>query len=169
MCDAARDVQKKNELSEQFALLSCAQVLFGRENRQLIRQRASNGCHVGDDFDATVLLSVVVLVVVRSPEFRVVGVYYWGRFVVKSGGFAAHGLMQRWWWCRLPGFLGGFFRGKVLPPFVPKTRVKAMIVLREESIFQFSLFFQSRENAREHIVTSFDFEEDPTLTTILFA
>tara|TARA_B000000441_G_C21699836_1_gene325182 strand:+ start:973 stop:1107 length:135 start_codon:yes stop_codon:yes gene_type:complete len=42
MCDAARDVQKKNELSEQFALLSCAQVLFGRENRQLIRQRASN-------------------------------------------------------------------------------------------------------------------------------
>ena len=136
MCDAARDVQKKNELSEQFALLSRAQVLFGRENRQLIRQRASNfGCHVGDDFDATVLLSVVVLVVVRSPEFRV-GVY-WGR-VVKSGGFAAHGLMQRWWWCRLPGFLGGFFR-KVLPPFVPKTRA-AMIVLREESIFQFAFF-----------------------------
>ena len=110
MCDAARDVQKKNELSEQFALLSRAQVLFGRENRQLIRQRASNGCHVGDDFDATVLLSVVVLVVrfCTSPEFRV-GVY-WGRVV--GGGFAAHGLMQR---CRLPGFLGGF--RKVLPPF----------------------------------------------------
>lgn len=120
MCDAARDVQKKNELSEQFALLSRAQVLFGRENRQLIRQRASNGCHVGDDFDATVLLSVVVLVVVRfcttSPEFRV-GVY-WGRVV--GGGFAAHGLMQRWWWCRLPGFLGGF--RKVLPPFQKRAR-----------------------------------------------
>ena len=67
------------------------------------------------------------------------------------------------------GLLGGFFRGKVLPPFVPKTRVKAMIVLREESIFPI-FAFSNREKTRANIiVTSFDFEEDPTLTTILFA
>ena len=103
-----------------------------------------------------------------SPEPRVVGVYYWGRLSSKVAVLPLMDLCSGGGGVVFRAF-GRLFRGKVLPPFVPKTRVKAMIVLREESIFPLSLFFQSRENAREHIVTSFDFEEDPTLTTILFA
>jgi hypothetical protein len=139
-------------LSEQFALLSRAQVLFGRENRQLIRQRASNGCHAGDDFcgDATMVLSSGVY----APEFRVGGVY-WGRIVV-GGGFAAHGrIPQRL--CRLPkGFLGGFFRN-VLPPLLFQKRACGDdFVSREEFPISNSLFFTiERKRAREHIVTSF--------------